>query len=657
MTGGLINIVTYGSQDLFLTGTPEITHFRVVYRRHTNFSMESMRVKFDDPIAFDNESSLIIPKIGDLIHKMYLEITLPEIKFTRSTNSTVLLNLLKLIDKYQYYEKNIRDYFYLFMTKYNQLNDIYEAENGTYTSMINLLRYQNINNSILLVFPYSLFDYNLTYSQPTVPVFDDTCNISSLVAPNSSQSNYNPGLNNPPTSFIGLDGIKYDTSYNTYTNGPNFCLRKFLIDINNDIDKDVSNNKIPADISGDINYYGPYITQVAYWDFFYNQAQFYVNGAYSKDLLKLKMDITYKSLTRILNKIQDTIIYLKEQYDIESTAYYKFAWVKRLGHSMIDYVDLHIAGDRIDRLYGDWINIWYELTSSKEKDEIYKKMIGDLKELTTFDRTIKPKTTIYVPLPFWFSKYNGLALPLVAMQYNDVLFQVRFRKFQDVAYIENYNSNIDINLDDMFENENYYLDAALLVDYIYLDAPERRKFAQHSHEYLIDYTQIIDKVGITQQEYSVKLDYSNPIKEIIWVAQRNSFIENFNGYTETMFYNYGINNDGTDNPIINTKMEMHGYITIEESDGNLFNYVYPEYFHKNTPDDGINVYSFSLNPEEHQPAGSCNFSRLTSVTMTFNFNENMFTKDGEDDSINLRIYAVTYNILRIIGGYGALAFV
>jgi hypothetical protein len=87
MTGGLLEIVTYGSQDLYLTGTPEITFFKVVYRRHTNFAIENIRVNFDDTVGFGLDSSLTIPKVGDLVHKMYLEIILPKIDFKRNDAS------------------------------------------------------------------------------------------------------------------------------------------------------------------------------------------------------------------------------------------------------------------------------------------------------------------------------------------------------------------------------------------------------------------------------------------------------------------------------------------------------------------------------------------------------------------------------------------
>ena len=86
MSGGLIEIITYGSQDLFLTGTPEITFFKVVYRRYTNFSVDSIRVNFDDPVGFGSSSSLTVPRIGDLAHKMYLEVVLPHVTLKRCLN-------------------------------------------------------------------------------------------------------------------------------------------------------------------------------------------------------------------------------------------------------------------------------------------------------------------------------------------------------------------------------------------------------------------------------------------------------------------------------------------------------------------------------------------------------------------------------------------
>ena len=96
MAGGIIQISTYGNQDLFLTGAPEITFFKVVYRRYTHFSMESMKVTFDDPVEFGRTSMVTIPKIGDLMYKTYVQITLPEINLLRTKfPSDTYINKLK----------------------------------------------------------------------------------------------------------------------------------------------------------------------------------------------------------------------------------------------------------------------------------------------------------------------------------------------------------------------------------------------------------------------------------------------------------------------------------------------------------------------------------------------------------------------------------
>jgi len=101
----------------------------------------------------------------------------------------------------------------------------------------------------------------------------------------------------------------------------------------------------------------------------------------------------------------------------------KFAWVRRVGYAMIKNVELEIGGSKIDKQYGDWMNIWYELTHAASKDRGHNEMVGDVEELTrleshpagdTTNKTIKAQTELFVPLYFWFNRNNGLALPLIA---------------------------------------------------------------------------------------------------------------------------------------------------------------------------------------------------------------------------------------------------
>ena len=128
VAGGLIQIATYGSQDLYLTGTPEITFFKIVYRRYTNFAMESVKINFDDTVGFGRLSSLTVPKVGDLIHKTYLEIVLPEIDLKRF-NLPDPKECQTLLKKYEENYQILLDFMNINRKAYVEANDIVQAEN------------------------------------------------------------------------------------------------------------------------------------------------------------------------------------------------------------------------------------------------------------------------------------------------------------------------------------------------------------------------------------------------------------------------------------------------------------------------------------------------------------------------------------------------
>ena len=101
MPGGLIQIVAYGAQDLYLTGIPEITFFKYIYKRYTNFATEFIELNFDGEKNFGQDISCNIPKDGDLINQMILKITLPEVTLPKNTNnsSTISDNLEDMNEK------------------------------------------------------------------------------------------------------------------------------------------------------------------------------------------------------------------------------------------------------------------------------------------------------------------------------------------------------------------------------------------------------------------------------------------------------------------------------------------------------------------------------------------------------------------------------
>ena len=101
MPGGLMQLVAYGAQDIYLTGNPQITFFKVVYRRHTNFSMESIKQVFEGDADFGNEVTVTIARNGDLVHRMYLEhsATLTH-TFIRTGGGHAKSNQLSLVERY-----------------------------------------------------------------------------------------------------------------------------------------------------------------------------------------------------------------------------------------------------------------------------------------------------------------------------------------------------------------------------------------------------------------------------------------------------------------------------------------------------------------------------------------------------------------------------
>merc|ERR1711990_900657 len=189
-----------------------------------------------------------------------------------------------------------------------------------------------------------------------------------------------------------------------------------------------------------------------------------------------------------------------------------FRWVNWVGHALVKNVEVEIGGQRIDKHYGDWLHIWNELTQTASKQEGYANMVGNVDKLNrvTGDQQEKPETTLYIPLQFWFCRNPGLALPLIALQYHEVRINIEFRTFNEVCGYKTIPTVPTLKA------------ASLYVDYIYLDTDERRRFAQVSHEYLIEQLQFTGDESVTSSNNKIKLNFNHPCKELVWVTQLDS---------------------------------------------------------------------------------------------------------------------------------------
>ena len=298
-------------------------------------------------------------------------------------------------------------------------------------------------------------------------------------------------------------------------------------------------------------------------------------------------------------------------------------YVKNLGQALVKFAEVEIGGQRIDKHYGDWMHIWNELSQEAGKKEGYGLMTGAGGETAG----ISAETDLYIPLEFWFCRNPGLALPLIALQYHEVKINIEFSALSELT-----------------DETGLSLSAAsLYVDYIYLDTDERRRFAQVSHEYLIEQVQFTGDESVSSVSNKIKLNFNHPCKELVWVVQRDaSGVEKFD-YTDAS----GVN------PVLIAKLQLNGHDRFSERMGRYFNLVQPYQHHTNVPKTGINVYSFGLKPEEHQPSGTCNMSRIDNATLQLTLTANSVSSTND---AKVRVYATNYNVLRIMSGMGGLAY-
>ena len=408
---------------------------------------------------------------------------------------------------------------------------------------------------------------------------------------------------------------------------------------------------------------------------------------------------------------------------LTSEANHSTRWLNWLGHLVIKDVELEIGGQAIDKHYGDWMHIWNELTQRPGLQQGYATMVGNVPRMTMVhstgnatrgitDGSTQDDYHLYVPLQFWFCRNPGLALPLIALQYHEVKINMTFRDFDECYF--NIGNNDPAVQDGTFVHVTPpTFTPSLYVDYIYLDTEERRRFAQVSHEYLIEQVQFTGAESVTEgTSNKVKLNFNHPVKELVWVMQRTDVkcdqntsdaagtgaghygAQPFNFTTawdqspftgtpegpygtgmadaDTLSLILGDAGDSWGNKRLTTgdatqltkvylhdtgknftksaKVILNGHDRFSERPGSYFNYVQPYQHHTCVPAEGINVYSFGLEPEEHQPSGTCNFSRIDNATLLVDVE----TTNAPD--VEIRVYATNYNVLRIMSGMGGLAY-
>ena len=393
-----------------------------------------------------------------------------------------------------------------------------------------------------------------------------------------------------------------------------------------------------------------------------------INSAYLQITLPHLQDVGFKITSEENTGISISLSRLQQQCTL--------CWTNFIGLALVSEVTVEIGGQPIDKHFNTWMYIWQELTMTSEKAEGYKRMVGgfDAGGFLLQTNALAPQS-LHVPLDFWFNINAGLSLPLIALQYHEVRFIFHFLPVKDcIVLIDNLNGehiptdDYDLNPTDI---QNLKCQIDFFIDYIYLDTDERRRFAQMSHEYLIEQVQYQSQTTGTPTSgiQNLRLNFNHPCKELMFFFTRSDNWDNndyFNFSTATAGLEV-VGGDVMKNAII--KLNGHNRFTPER--GPLFFRQWqPFIHHTNIPNSHLYVYSFALRPEEHQPSGTCNFSRIDTTMLYYTLEIANLQVNAEKklpspviekywhdpSSYYLTCYARNYNVLRIMSGMGGLAY-
>lgn len=427
----------------------------------------------------------------------------------------------------------------------------------------------------------------------------------------------------------------------------------------------------------------------------------------------------------------------------------KYAWVKSPGYSLIDTLSIEINSRQICKHYGEWMFLWNEMFNQHANDSSFKKMVGDIPELTDFSES-KKSYKLYIPLQFWFCRSSANALPLVSLEYSDVKINLSIKDWDDCLlttpshyivcsdnmvnfkkyeYIEQninniINCGIFIHFDPYnkrlyytlisknnfiaptsIENKNKYNiigkslnstatpavynieslvinpstykssnkikslslgNTYLLINYIFIDDDERMRFVQSKHDYIIQQLYYTNHNEITGPMESIRINIDNPCTYIVWLLQQKYLYDSKDYYNYNLSYRhkrsydtyeenieineplYDFDNELIkDTTIICNEKER---LTYRDSKYFSFNQIYEKCINK--PPSGVFAYFFTLNPNVVQHMGSYNMSKVERIEIKLKINSIL-----SSNNIGLfRCYAETYNILRIDNGLGALLF-
>ena len=541
MGGGLMQLVAYGAQDVYLTGNPQITFWKVTYRRHTNFAMESIEQTFNGQADFGRRVQCTVSRNGDLAYRTYLQVTLPEVNQSDGAGGKVfarwldcpgeqMISMVEVEIGGQRIDRQYGDWMHI----WNQLTLTSEQEAG-YNKMIG-----NTTQLTYLTDP-AFAEIATACGAASVP--EAVCAPrqalpeTTLYVPLQFWFCRNPGLALP------LIALQYhEVKINIEIRPLDECL--FAV---SGVEQGSGQSKKVA-------------------------------GAYSKSLVaaSLYVDYVFLDTDERRRMAQNPHEYLIEQ--------------------------LQFTGDE-------------SIGSSSNKIKL--NFNHPCKELVW---VVQPDAHVAYCDSFLPGRTMHLALGAQPFNYSDAIDALP-------------NSILAFGSHNQTRGDGAVIDSSgLFESTLSADIKQKTNFGTDS---TVANTEMSDNSGLAG---AINGTISNGLTDAgVFVLAETAL--NMHCWGE--------------NPVVTAKLQLNGQDRFSEREGTYFDLVQPYQHHTRNPDTGINVYSFALRPEEHQPSGTCNFSRIDNATLQLIVSAAAI---GGTQTAKVRVYATNYNVLRVMSGMGGLAY-
>lgn len=700
MTGGLLQIVTSGKQDFYLTTKPEITFFKKVYKRHINFSIEFKEIIPEQDINYNSLISFNI-NYGDALHRCYLEIDLPYLSFSDNliTNSTYITSKQLKINNLQLKKNKWINY-------YTNLQNFVNIELQLYIIINNLLIINNININIIIndTINFNYINKNVKdkYKNNIDPFVLNLIDITSYILNN---------INNTTTNNIILDNI--NLKYNNMINYLSYYNRKINY-YNNLINKLNQENQINFNFAEFLghNFFQYFILEIGgqelekYSNEFLHIHQMhtikedYINNYFemignTDDLIK------YNNNPKGNKKILVPLIFCFNRDSGLSLPLVAMQYATIKISAKINDIKNIICFADYEYIYNDIIDLYLENKNDFILDSNY--IINNQLLYKTFNIDIYNNLIHYDCLYINNELLNKKFPDITNTEINYIL--TNYGVQYDKSYILNINKNykfinqldyylIDkyhwikfmININSYSQLYNSYNIASyypfidynlyyslidipqikLIGEFIFYDDFERGKFADSKLEYIVEiYNENIYNIQNSTYECDINIDI--PCKELLWYIKPNIFLNSINKFGQNLNLLFNISKYFFNKLITYQNISIdNNLILINQVDDNYYTYLLSYKYLNNILPNDIYYHSFCLYPEEIQPSGTINFKYIKdkkySIIINNDFiNEynnllNLLYSDNSNQGYTLKIFAKCYNLLVINKGTANLLF-